>query len=177
MEKVLSFSTRDRELFKAKLAQRNKGYDQWLRGPRGQRYSDVASELSDARQSGDQQKVSQLEAEYARLRSEQEALRLKLRREFNSALSLTQQQRWAGHVLFTSIVGRFKDADLSDEQKQQAFAVCVALAAQSFDEPALEKNPYAKPDDAIQDRASGIVHDHVLTTKQREKIDGVRAGR
>lgn len=174
MEKVLSFSTEQRSAFQKALADRNAGYESWSKTDDGEKYVQASSDLNEAKQSGDQQRIHQVQVEYNKLRAKQEAQRLRLRREFNLAISLKMQQRWAGHLLFKAVIGRFTDADLSDEQKQQAFAACVTIAAQVVDEKKLEADPYLKPDEAMQTRAADVIHDHVLTTKQREKLASIQ---
>ena len=57
------------------------------------------------------------------------------------ALPLWQLQRWAGYTLYSSVIDTFKPVSLSDEQKQQAFAACAALANLTTDESSVDKDP------------------------------------
>jgi diadenosine tetraphosphatase ApaH/serine/threonine PP2A family protein phosphatase len=92
------------------------------------------------------------------------------RRQVLAALSLKQLQRWAGYVLYMYIIDEFEPAGLSDEQKQQAFAVCVTLASQTVDAKTAENDPTLEPEDKLQEQAIDVIHDHVLTTEQRKHL-------
>ncbi|MGE5609315.1 MAG: metallophosphoesterase [Bacillota bacterium] len=92
------------------------------------------------------------------------------RRQVLMTLSLKQLQRWAGYVLYTWIIDEFEPAGLSDEQKQQAFAVCATLASQTVDTTSAENDPALEPDDKLQEQAIDVIHDHVLTTEQRKLL-------
>ena len=86
------------------------------------------------------------------------------------ALPLGQLQRWAAYTLYSSVIDTFKPVSLSDEQKQQAFAACAALASLSTDGSSVDKDPYLKPDETTRARAISVIHDQILSTVQRKKL-------
>ncbi len=92
------------------------------------------------------------------------------RRQVLAALPIKQLQRWAGYVLYAAIIDEFDAVALSDEQKQQAFAVCVALAGPNVDSETARQDPTLEPPDKLQEDAVGVIHDHVLTTVQRKDL-------
>ena len=91
-------------------------------------------------------------------------------REVIRSLPLPQVQRWAGYMLYGSVLDTFKPAGLSDEQKQQAFAACAALASMVTDRAVADKNPTLKPDELLRARAITVIHDQILSSAQRKKL-------
>lgn len=86
------------------------------------------------------------------------------------SLSLPQAQRWAGYMLYASVIDAFGPAGLSDEQKQQAFAACAALATVAVDRNAADKNPPLEPDEALRARAADVIREQILSSVQRKKL-------
>lgn len=91
-------------------------------------------------------------------------------REVIRALSLPQQQRWAGYRLYSSVIDTFKPVALSDEQKQQAFAACAALATVSVDANTADKNPTLEPAPENHARAIDIIREQILSSAQRKTL-------
>ncbi|MFI5381880.1 MAG: metallophosphoesterase [Tepidisphaerales bacterium] len=172
MEKVLMLSAAELARFREARKKRDAAYQAWLATSAGKRYTQVGADLEAARSAGDSDKLKDLEAQYSKAREEQEALRRDIRREFNAtALTEPQRERWAGHMLYHGVIGKFADAGLSDEQKQEAYAICVVLASQAITPAVIEKDPYLKPDAELLARAEKAVDEYVLAEEQRGKTD------
>lgn len=90
--------------------------------------------------------------------------------EVMRSLSLPQVQRWAGYRLYCAVIDTFRNAALNHEQKQQAFAACVALASAQVGPRTIEKNLSLEPEQALIDQATHVIREQVLSTKQREML-------
>ena len=172
MEKVLLFSVPELKNFRAARAQRTAAYDNWLATAEGRRYKQLGADLDAARRDGNADRVKELERQYGEARKAEEGVRREMRRQFSTAgLTPQQMQRWAGHMLYRMVVGKFADAGLSGEQKQEAYAICVLLASQTATAAAFEKDPYLKPGAELLLRAEEAIDEYVLAEDQRGKTD------
>ncbi len=172
MEKVLALSAPELDKFHEMRKQRTAAYDLWLTTFEGKRYKQLGADLEAARAAGEADRVKELEKTYGQSRKEEEAARREMRRQFSTAaLTPQQMQRWAGHMLYRAVVGKFSDAGLSDEQKQEAYAICVLLASQTATAAAFDKDPYLKPGTELLLRAEEAIDEYVLAEEQRGKTD------
>jgi hypothetical protein len=154
--------------FEKKLAERNAGYDKWARSPRGQQYAAAQEELNAARRSRNATRIAQAEQKYKPLRAEQESVRRELRREFNTVLDAAQQKLWAGYMLYDDVIDDFASANLTEQQKQQAFVACAVLAAMYTDEGAIQRDPYLEPSAMLSAEAIKTIKQLVLTAEQQK---------
>jgi hypothetical protein len=172
MEKVLLLSGPDLEKFQQARKQRIAAYDLWLATPEGRRYKQLGADIETARREGKIALLKELEQQYGQAKQKEEAARRDMRRAFSrAALTPQQMQRWAGHMLYRTVIGKFSDAGLSDEQRQEAYAICVALASQTATAVAFEKDPYLKPRTELLMRAEEAIDEYVLAEDQRGKTD------
>ncbi len=172
MEKVLALTGAELEKFREARKQRTAAYDFWLSTPQGQRYTRLSAELKAATDAANADQVKQLQRQYDLARKDEEAARREMRRRFTTAaLSPQQMQRWAGHMLYRTVLGRFSDANLSDGQKREAYAICLLLAAQTPTQTAFDKDPYLKPQPELLARAEEAIDEFVLAEDQRGKTD------
>ncbi|MEX0776153.1 MAG: hypothetical protein WD042_10640 [Phycisphaeraceae bacterium] len=100
------------------------------------------------------------------------AQRAQISEDVGSAITalLTPEQlaHWRGYSLWTGMMGHFKKAELTDEQKEKAKAIALTYGQQLRD----VKEGDRKAANTIRDKAWMQVRDEVLTPEQREKMGG-----
>ncbi|MHC4251687.1 MAG: hypothetical protein ACYS9X_21410 [Planctomycetota bacterium] len=88
------------------------------------------------------------------------------------ALSPEQKATWEGYLLFKSVAGRYRRAELSEEQLARVKAACV-VAAKDLAEAGDDR----KAERAVTDRLRWGIDVFVLTPEQREAAAGSGRGR
>lgn len=164
---VLGLEGKQLEKYQAALKARDEGYANWLKSDEGQKYDAAEKEMRQTRRSRNQQAADEAKKKYEPLRAKQEKVRADLRREFNKQFTPEQLRLWAGDMLYTAVLPRFSGAQLSDEQKAQALAICCVLADVS--EFTIKQDPYLEPTANLKERAMREIERLVLRADQQGK--------
>ncbi len=164
---VLGLEGKQLERYQAALKARDEAYAKWLQSPEGQKYDAAEKEMRKTRRGRDQAAATEAKRKYEPLRAQQEKVRADLRREFNKQFKLEQLRLWAGDMLYTAILQELSPANLSDDQKAQALAICCVLADVS--EVSIKHDPYLDPNAKLKERATAEISRLVLRPNQQGK--------
>jgi hypothetical protein len=171
MPQVLGLEGKALEQYQAALKKRNEAYEKWEKSAQGQKYVEARKQFTSARRGRDGRMSTEARKSYDTLRAEQEKLRRDLRKEFNRQFTPGQLRLWSGDMLYTAVIAHFDPAQLDENQKQQATAICCVLGA-TVNESAKDQDPYFEPTGKMKDRAIEEIRMLVLRADQRGKVRG-----
>jgi hypothetical protein len=144
------------------------------------RMAALKDELAKARTANDQKKVEDLQKQMDPLAEAEKDFRTQIRVPVVEVMTLRQQRDWAAYVLWGGwggLGGRFRAAQLSDEQVAKAKALCRAEMDTLIRPDTMAKDPYLwcirTRDEAsakLKDRVAQRIAQEVLTAEQRQKI-------
>lgn len=129
--------------FQLKLAERLKSLADWDKGKKAKQKNDLDKKLEQARNAKDEAKIKSLTEQRMPLQEEYSKLRVSLRADVMSALTLEQQRQWAAFVLCDRVRFRnLRDITLNAAQVKQAQSICTEVAAKFVKEDTIAKDPY-----------------------------------
>ncbi|MFP4105951.1 MAG: hypothetical protein ACLFVU_07635 [Phycisphaerae bacterium] len=135
--------------------------------------SQLRDELKAAKKAKDDAKVAKLEKQIAPLSEEHAAFMEKIRYEVIDVLTPAQKKAWTGYVLRERLGGRFRKANLTDEQKEKILHTCIRYADEQMfqDGDPLKDDPYLKGIYDLRDGATEVIVAKVMTEKQKEQFE------
>ena len=156
--------------FQLKLGERLKAIDAWNQSASARQLAELEKRLQKARESKDTANLQALQGPFDRLRQEALKLRSSQRAEVMSILTLEQQQRWAGYVLFDRVSHRnFRKTMFSKTQAEQARAICNEIAAKFVKEDTIAQDPYLGSLDKLLNDVADNVRANVLASDASEE--------
>lgn len=181
-EMILATDMDGRQLgaFQEAVKERSVKFQAHGEGPEAKRMAALKDELAQARTAGDQKKIEDLQKQMDPLAQAEKDFRTQIRVPVVEVMTLGQQRDWAAYVLWSwwgGLGGRFRSAQLSDEQIAKAKAVCRAEMDTFIQPGTMAKDPYLwcirgrdEPSAKMKDRVAQRVAQEVLTAEQRQKI-------
>jgi hypothetical protein len=153
--------------FNQKRAAREQALAAWNSSASGKKLAESRLQQAAAKEAGNTNQVQQLQKQAILLTDEEWVMKKKLRAEVISVLTLPQQQKWAGFVLFGKVEKTFRKAKLTEQQVAQAKAVCDKQASNFVKDGTIAADPYLTTLAEIQPATVKAITDSVLTAEQK----------
>jgi hypothetical protein len=170
---VLELEGKELKQFKAAVEERNNKWDAYLNKDPFKKHKSLSAELKQARKAKDQDKVDKLQPQVEKLGQQVWDFREAIRADVLATLTPAQRKGWAGFVLWERTIGRFRKADLSDEQQQESLEVCTKLADKHLfaEGDITQTDPYLRSAYSLRSDATEAIKKQVLDDKQREAMN------
>lgn len=171
MTAVVTFTPAQLEKFKAAVAERHRENDAWYETADGKRYQELKKQMAAARSAGNRATMAQLEPQLADMEAKREEMRTEMRRRFmaSGALTLDQQKQWAGYVMYSSVMRRLRNIQLTEQQNGEVRRLCYEAAAAAVKRDTWKTDPYLKLP-AETEQTVEKVRQNVLTAEQRDQV-------
>jgi Spy/CpxP family protein refolding chaperone len=149
--------------FQLKVAERLKSIADWNQGKSGKQVADLDKKLEQARNAKDEAKIKSLTEQRAPLQLESSQLRVRLRADVMSVLTLEQQRQWAAFVLCDCVRYRnLRGIVLDAAQVKQAQSICSEVAAKFVKEDTIAKDPYLNGLNNLREDVANSIKVNVL---------------
>jgi len=171
MMAILEFTPEQLEKFKKAIADRHRENDAWYETAEGKQYRELKQQMAAARSARNRETITRLEPQLAELEAKREEMRAELRRRFmaSGALTLDQQKQWAGYVMYTGIMRRLRDVQLTEQQSAEVQRMCYEAAAAAVRRDTWKTDPYLKLP-AETEQTMEKIKEKVLTPEQRPAV-------
>jgi hypothetical protein len=153
---------------KAKIKVRDEALAKWDKA-NGDKVQAAEAAGKDARDKKDDDARKKASGELRELRTAREESATEATAAVFAVLTAEQKAAWAGHELFQSIVGRYRRADLSDQQLAKIKSAC-AFAAKELGETGDDDRQANKAKRDITNKIRWGIDVFVLTDEQRETL-------
>ena len=167
MTTLLNLHGQQLTAFNQKRAARDQTLAAWNASADGKKLAALRTAIAAAKSAGQADEVTRLQKLLPPLRTDEFALKSKVRADVLSVLTLPQQQQWAGFVLYGRIERTFRRAKLTNQQIVKAQAVCAKHAADFVKAGTLAADPYLMTLKEIQPATTQAITDSVLTAEQK----------
>lgn len=156
--------------FNQKRAARELALTTWESSANGKKLADLRLQQAAAKTAGNTNQVQQLQTQATPLADERWTMKKRARAEVISVLTLPQQQKWAGFVLYGKVEKTFRKTKLTEEQIKQAKTVCDKQAAGFVKDGTIAADPYLTTLKEIQSATVQEITDTVLTKEQKAAL-------
>lgn len=156
------------ERFQAKNRERIDNLRQFATGEEGKQLIKLREQLAAARRAkAPAQEIATLREEIQPLADRYWSIRNNGRVALLSTLEEPQLKRYAGYSLFSRAMRGLERANLTDEQRTKARAVCDEAAAAWYKPQVVQEDPYFRGLQAIEQSTRQRIVEQVLTEEQR----------
>lgn len=153
---------------KAKIKARDEALAKWDEA-NAQKVEAAEAAAKDARDKKDDDARKKASGELRELRTARDQSAAEATAAVFTVLTAKQKAAWAGHELYESVVGRYRRADLSDQQLAKVKSACT-LAAKEIGEIDDDDHKANKAKRDITNKIRWGIDVFVLTDEQREAL-------
>ena len=169
MVKILNLTDAQKTELADKLKACAKEAKTW-RETNADKLAEIKKQQAEARKNKDKDAMKKVAEQSKDLRAEEAKNRGAAIAAVKSILTPEQQQQWAGFTVYQQIMGRFKKAELTDDQDKKVRDICNAKAK---DIPEGDKKAQSR---AMKELSTSII-ESVLTAEQKEKVAAKGGGK
>ena len=151
---------------KAKIKARDEALAKWDKA-NAEKVQAAEAAVKDARDKNDDNARKQAMGELRALRTAREESAAEATAAVFKVLTAEQKLAWAGYELYQSTIGRYRRADLTEEQSAKIKAAC-AVAAKELSDAGDDDRQAKKANREITNKLRWGIEVFVLTAEQRE---------